>query len=137
MRLVAALFLYFLKDVQCLLVVFLTQVILPFLNAKALGPVVIFCKFLSKGFSSFARLFQPLSAKEGNDGLTVNLRCGVGRQQGLVNCQGLLARAAWRKALYGVTIAAWVFALGSTAFELGTRVAEGVPFLQLDNQQKD
>ena len=48
----------------------------------------------------------------------------------IVNCQGLLARAAWRKALYGVTIAAWVFALGSTAFELGTRVAEGVPFLE-------
>ncbi|MAT47611.1 MAG: hypothetical protein CMO35_09315, partial [Verrucomicrobiaceae bacterium] len=48
----------------------------------------------------------------------------------IVNCQGLLARAASRKALYGVTIAAWVFALGSTAFELGTRVAEGVPFLE-------
>lgn len=42
----------------------------------------------------------------------------------------LLARAGMRKFFYGATISAWLFALGSTAFELGTRGVEIVPFLE-------
>ena len=48
----------------------------------------------------------------------------------LVNPRELLARATLRKVLYVLTVLAWLFALGSTAFELGTRGVERVPFLE-------
>ena len=48
----------------------------------------------------------------------------------LVNPRELLARATLRKLLYVLTVLAWLFALGSTAFELGTWGAERVPFLE-------